>query len=428
MESHENFATVESLCEYIKALDTQRRSIRGVNNSALLIPVEAVLDLLNTSLREVMRAARIDKPYIPTDKTLLKILKEPHQLPTRGTLLRLLKDVPHQLMLQSLTDQDKDGYVWMTGEAWNSLFSSPLFIHHTSRDFWKDFVRDAKTLNAVDMHADKSYAEKLRVYADSPQVGRFGCSTVRPVLHAWLNQSLTGANAEGDQVIQHVMIADKLAVLLRMLAWLVADMVVDIWEMFENEEMQDIIPLDSFLPAIDPSTDEWCNPTTRALEQLAKRAGWQGKQRAITFLGNLWDRHDSTEKEPGSRTRLLRNWEQRRKGRPKFETFCSLAHAVTVEQALLAEESPEGRDYDTWMQAVILRIGESLSELLYALIKLGVEPCHIRGIMDAYRQEYRFAREALGKPMGQVENETAKIAARSLTPSIRSSYDRPDSD
>ncbi|WP_256898780.1 hypothetical protein [Pseudomonas syringae] len=133
-----------------------------------------------------------------------------------------------------------------------------------------------------------------------------------------------------------------------------------------------------------------------------KRAGWQGKQRAITFLGNLWDRHDAEQKEPGSRIRSLRNWEQRRKGRPKFQTFCSLANAVTVEQALLAGESAEGRDYDTWMQAVILRIGETLTETLYALNTLGVEATHIVGIMDAYRQEYRIAREALGKPMSQL--------------------------
>jgi hypothetical protein len=187
-----------------------------------------------------------------------------------------------------------------------------------------------------------------------------------------------------------------------MLAWLVADLVIGIWEMIQHDGMQDIIPFDNLLPAIDPVTGEWNNPTTRALEQLAKRAGWQGKQRAITFLGNLWDRHDAEQKEPGSRIRSLRNWEQRRKGRPKFQTLCSLANAVTVEQALLAGESPEGRDYDTWMQAVILRIGETLTETLYALNTLGVEATHIVGIMDAYRQEYRIAREALGKPMSQL--------------------------
>ena len=396
--------TAETLCDYIEMLDGEQKKFRGVDNSALLIPLDAVFKLLNTSIRELMRAVRVRKPYLPVDKTFSKMLIEPHRVPTRGTLLRLLREAPHQLMLEALVDQNKHGYVWITGEAWHSLFYSPFFTQQIARDFWTDFVRSAKTLNAVDMQSTKDHVLQLRVYADSPLVDRFGCPTVRAVLHGRLGAHLIEGLAEDDRAIQHVVASDRIAVLLRILAWLVADMVIDIWEMVERDEMQDIIPFDSLLPAIDPVNGEWNNPTTRALEQLAKRAGWQGKQRAITFLGNVWDRHDPEVKAPGSRIRSLRNWEQRRKGRPKFETFCSLAHAVTVEQALLAGVSPEGRDYDSWIQAVILRIGETLSEILYALNKLGLEAIHIMGIMDAYRQEYRFAREALGKPMSPPES------------------------
>jgi hypothetical protein len=399
MESPENAVTVETLCDYIEALDGDQRVFRKVNNNALLVPVEAVFKLLHTSLQEVARAARIHKPYLPVDKTFLKMLKAPHQVPSRGTLLRLLKEAPHQTILQAFIDQEANGYVWVTGEAWSSLFASPLFIHQTARDFWIAFVRDAATLNAVDLHSDKDRVVKLRTYADSPLVDRFGCSTVRATLQDRLRSSWAEEMPEDDQIILHVFVADRLAVLMRILAWLVADMVVDIWGMIERDNMQEIIPFDDVLPSIDPATGEWSNPMTRALEQLAKRAGWKGNQRAITFLGSLWDRHDPDGKEPGSRTRSLRNWEQRRKGRPKFETFVGLAHTVTVEQALLSNESPEGRDYDTWMQAAILRIGETLSELLHSLTKMGVEAHCITGIMDAYRQEYRFAREALGKPM-----------------------------
>lgn len=399
MECSEQSVTVENLCDYIEAMDGEQKACRGVTNNALLIPVEAVFKLLNTSFQEVVRTARTHKPYLPVDKTFLKMVRSPHQVPSRGTLLRLLRDAPHRSMLQALKDQDTNGYVWMTGEAWRALFSSPLFSHQTAKDFWIDFVQDATILNAVDLHSGKEHGENLRTYADSPLVDRFGCSTVRPILRSRLSPSWTEPIAEDDPLILHVVVADRLAVLLRILAWQVADIAVDIWEMIERDGMQNIIPFDSLLPAIDPTTGEWINPMSRALEQLAKRAGWKGKQRAITFLGSLWDRHDPDGKEPGSRTRSLRNWEQRRKGRPKFETFIGLARTVTMEQALLSKESPEGRDYDTWMQAVILRIGETLSELLYALNRMGVEAHYITGIMDAYRQEYSFAREALGKPM-----------------------------
>jgi len=400
MESPSISASVETLCDYILAIDSEQRVIRGVNNSALLMPIEAVMQLLHTSTREIFTAARQLRPFLPVDKTIAKLLAMPAQTPTRGTLLRLLRDVPHQVFLQSLIDQGKEDFIWLTGNGWHSLLSSQLFIHQAPRDFWISFLQEATVLNAVDMRSDKNFLARMQAYAKAPVVERFGCSTARLILDDWLSEKRDEEPMASDAVIQHVVVADRFAVLLRVLAWLVADMVVDIWEMVERDDMQDITPLESLLPAFDPVSSRWNNPTTRGLEQLAKRAGWQQKQRAITFLGNLWARHSSDdETEASSRIRLLRNWEQRKKGRPKFETLRSLAHAVTIEQALLSNESPEGRGYDVWMQAVILRVGETLSEILHALVTLGLGADHITGIMDAYRQEYRLAREALGKPM-----------------------------
>lgn len=405
MESPSISVSVETLCDYIQALDNEQRSVRGVNSSALLMPIETVMKLLHTSIRDVLTAARQLKPYLPVDKTVAKLLATPAQIPTRGTLLRLLRDAPHQVFLQNLIDQGQDDYVWMTANGWHSLFCSQLFIHQTPRDFWIGFLQEAKILNAVEMRPDKHFIARLHAYARAPLVERFGCSTVRNILDSRLSEVRDEEIAVSDAVIQQVVVADRFAVLLRILAWLVADMVIDIWGMVERDGMQDIIPLESLLPAFDPVSGKWSNPTTRGLEQLAKRAGWQKKQRAITFLGNLWAQHSSDGKtEASSRIRLLRNWEQRKKGRPKFETLRSLAHAVTLEQALLNKVSPEGREYDIWMQAVILRVGETLSEILHALDTLGLGAEHIMGIMDAYRQEYRFAREALGKPLSSYEN------------------------
>lgn len=400
MESPSITVSVETLCDYIQALDSEQNTVRGVNSNALLMPIETVLNLLHTSFREVLIAARQLKPFLPVDKTVAKLLATSAKIPTRGTLLRLLREVPHQAFLENLLEQGKEDFVWLTGNGWHSLFSSQLFMNQASRDFWISFLQRAKVLNVFEMRSDKRLVLRLQVYAKAPIVERFGCSTVRPILDARLDRAQDEEISPSDAVIQHVVVADRFAVLLRVLAWVVADMVIDIWEMIEGDGMQDIIPLESLLPAFDPVSRKWNNPTTRGLEQLAKRAGWQQKQSAITFLGNLWARHsaDGTT-EASSRIRLLRNWVQRKKGRPRFETLRSLAHAVTIEQALLSNESPEGREYDAWMQAVILRVGETLCEILHALVTLGLSAEHITGIMDAYRQEYRFAREALGKPM-----------------------------
>ena len=403
MESPSITVSVETLCDYIQALDSEQNTVRGVNSNALLMPVETVMNLLHTSLREVFITARQFKPFLPVDKTVAKLLATPAKIPTRGTLLRLLKEVPHQAFLQNLIEQGKEDFVWLTGNGWHSLFSSQFFINQASRDFWINFFQKAKALNVVEMRADNRLVLRLQAYAKSPVVERFGCSTVRTIMDARLDRMRDEEISPSDEVIRHAVVADRFAVLLRVLAWVVADVVVDIWEMIGRDGMQDITPLESLLPAFNPVSREWNNPTTRGLEQLAKRAGWKQKQSAITFLGNLWARHSvDGETEASSRIRLLRNWVQRKKGRPRFETLRSLAHAVTIEQALLSNVSPEGREYDAWMQAVILRVGETLCEILHALVTLDLSAEHITGIMDAYRQEYRFAREALGKPMSSI--------------------------
>lgn len=46
--------TAETLCDYIEMLDGEQRTFRGVNNSALLIPIEAVgvVDITGLTARE----------------------------------------------------------------------------------------------------------------------------------------------------------------------------------------------------------------------------------------------------------------------------------------------------------------------------------------------------------------------------------------
>lgn len=90
--------TAETLCDHIEMLGGEQRTLRGVDNSILLIPPDAVFKLLSTSMRELMRAVRVQKPYLPVDNTFSKMLMEPHRVPTRGTLLRLLREASHQVM------------------------------------------------------------------------------------------------------------------------------------------------------------------------------------------------------------------------------------------------------------------------------------------------------------------------------------------
>jgi hypothetical protein len=235
MESPSIRASVETLCGYIQALDNEQKCVRGINSNALLMPIETVMTLLHTSLREIFDAARQLKPFLPVDKPIAKLFATPAKIPTRGTLLRLLKELPHQVFLQNLIEQGKEDFVWLTGNGWHSLLSSQFFINQASRDFWISFFQKAKALNIVGIRAENRLVLRLQAYAKAPVVERFGCSTARTIMDARLERMRDEEISPSDEVIRQAVVADRLAVLLRVLAWVAAEMVVDIWEMIKRE-------------------------------------------------------------------------------------------------------------------------------------------------------------------------------------------------
>ena len=400
MDDHSLCVSPDNLYDYLLRLGDARKTIRIVGNNALLMSFEATLGLLHTSHGEIWSAARQQKPSLPVHKTIAKLLDIPPKPIGRGTFLRLMRTASCPKIIRPLIEQAAQDYLWPRASMWIGFFSSSFFLHQTASEYWIRFTEEATVLNAEQMQCGESLLAQMTAYARAPVVIRFGCKLMRPELDARLAELHNVGLVIEDPVLQRVHVADQLTVLIRILAWKVADIVVDMWGMFERDAMENVTPLESILPRLDPSTQEWSNPIASALAQLAKRGGWQQKQKATTFLGNLWSQRDIFEKtESSSRIRLLRNWVQRKKGRPRFETLLSLANAVTFEQAILAGVKPEGHDEDAWLQAAILRVAETLAVLLHALITLGIAAEHITAIMDAYKEEYRHARQALGKPI-----------------------------
>ena len=392
--------TPHELYDFLMSLDDEK-SVRLVQNNALLMPLKSVFVLLHIKHEDIWAAARKEKRFLPVPKTMVKLLEVPSRPIGRSAFTRFMKAAPnldavHALMI----DQLGHDYSWPRASEWMGLFDSSFFKHGASKCFWRQFVKEATELNVERLRSGSSALRLLAVYARDPLVWRFGCSVMRPVLEQRLSELDEDSYAESDPILHRVYIADHITVLMRMLAWQVADMVVDLWEMVEQDGMENDIPLESILPTLDIDTHEWSDPMTSALQRLATRAGWKGRQLATTFLGNLWARIDlSRQVTATSRLRLLRNWVQRKKGRPQFESLLSLASAVTQEQAILKGLSPEGRENDAWFQAAILRVAEALSLIRPYLSEQGFSAEQIAGVFDSYAAEYRTARELLGKPM-----------------------------
>ncbi len=162
------------------------------------------------------------------------------------------------------------------------------------------------------------------------------------------------------------------------------------------------IPLQELIPAFDEVAQEWSIPMQSALDRLAKMGGWQQEQKATRYLGQLWGR-EGGENGVESRIRLLRYWVQLKKGRPDFKTFLGLSRAVAAEKLRSAGADKGGMEQFAWYQAVILRVAETLSLVRLGLSRKGYSASELSELMSIYQQEFRTARDLLGKPIPLTE-------------------------
>jgi hypothetical protein len=391
------------LYERFKSLDDESKSIRVVNNNALLLPMDQILQLLNTSQREVWEAARVERRYLPVAKTVAKLTDEPLVLLGRSAMTRILRAMPVELAERALELPSRN-YFWPNGEQWRGLFISSFFAQPAAKSFWLQFVDAATTLNGA-LQSNDGAASVWEQYAASPLVARFGCPAFRPPCSLRIKNIGNDKESLDDPILVKCHTADVISVLLRIVAWHVADIVVtDIWDMVERDGQTDLVPLDSLLPRFDEKTNAWSNPTLSALEHLAKWSGWERKQGAPTYLGKLWAKYTASgSTEATSRIRVLRNWTQRKKGRPKFSSMLDLAYAAVSERCRIDGDDASPCEHDAHTQAAILRWAETLALLLAHLEHRGFSTEEISAVMSTYSVEYRTARRMLGKPMGSVD-------------------------
>jgi len=392
----------EELYEHLQSLDDVEKTIRVVRNTALLPSLGTVYKLLHTSREAVWDAMRAERPYLPVSKTMSKALCSPGNRLGRSASIRMMRAAQSIGMAGVLSEFLDLDYLWPPGNEWAGLFASNFFSQDISKKFWIGFVKEAMHLNAIELHPNVGRLRQWEVYAHSPTVNRYGCPAMREALFQRIAVLSSDKEAELDPTLDHVHVVDTFAVLIRLLAWCVADLTIEFWAQVEQDGMANDIPLQELIPAFDDVAQEWSSPMQSALDRLAKMAGWQQKQKATRFLGQLWGREggvDSVE----SRMRLLRYWVQLKKGRPDFKTFLGLSRVIAAEKLRSADVDKDAMEHFAWYQAVILRVAETLMLVRLDLSKKGYTTAELSGLMSIYQQEFRTARDLLGKPIQLAE-------------------------
>lgn len=392
----------EELYEHLQSLDDDEKTIRVVGNTALLPSLGAVYKLLHTSREAVWDATRAERPYLPVAKTMSKAWCSPGTCLGRSASVRIMRAAQSAGLAGVLSEFLDLDYLWPPGNEWAGLLASDFFSQDVSKKFWIAFVKEAMHLNAIELHPDLGRLRRWKVYAHSPTVNRFGCPAMREALIARLAVLSSDKEAELDPMLNRAHVVDTLAVLMRLLAWCVADLTIELWEQVERDGMAHDIPLQELIPAFDDVAQEWSSPMQSALDRLAKMAGWQQKQKATRFLGQLWGREggvDSVE----SRMRLLRYWVQLKKGRPDFKTFLGLSRVIAAEKLRSADVDKDAMEHFAWYQAVIMRVAETLTLVRLDLSKKGYTTAELSELMSIYEHEFRTARDLLGKPIQLAE-------------------------
>lgn len=398
MESLFSSLSPEELYEHLQSMDDVDASIRVVGNSLLLPPLSGVYKLLHTSREAVWDGMRIEMPFLPVAKTISKALCSPGKRLGRSASIRMMRAAQSTGMAGVLSEFLDLDYLWPPGNEWAGLFASNFFSQAISKKFWIGFVKEAMHLNAIELHPDAGRLRQWEVYAHSPMVKRYGFSAMREALFERLAVLSSDKEAELDPMLDRAHVADTFAVLMRLLAWCVADLTIEFWEQVERDGMVHVIPLQELIPAFDEVAQEWSNPMQAALDRLAGMAGWQQEQKSTRFLGQLWGSEGDVN-GVDSRIRLLRYWVKLEKGRPDFKSFLGLSGVVAAEKLRAEDLDPAGKELFAWYQAVILRFAETLSRVRVDLSSRGYSSVELSVLMSIYQSEFCIARDLLGKPV-----------------------------
>lgn len=388
----------EEFYEHLQSMDDVEKSVRLVRNSLLLPPLSNVYRLLHTSREAVWDGMRAEMPFLPVAKTISRAWGSPGARLGRSASIRMIRAAQGRGMAGVLSEFLDLDYLWPPGNEWAGLFASDFFSQDISKKFWIGFVKEVMHLNAIELHPDLGRLKQWEVYAHSSTVNRFGCPAMREALVERLAVLSSDKEAELDSMLDRAHVADTFAVLMRLLAWCVADLTIEFWEQIEQDGMAQDIPLQELIPVFDEVAQEWSIPMQSALDRLAKMAGWQQEQKATRYLGRLWGREGGVN-GVDSRMRLLRYWVKLEKGRPDFKSFLELSRVVASEKLRSAGADKHGIENFAWYQAVILRIAEVLSHVRLDLSRKGYSTLELSELMSLYRQEFCGARDLLGKPI-----------------------------
>ena len=374
------------------------RNVPIVRTNFLFLPIDAALQLLDTSTPELWKSIRQTRPGLPVWKSVKGLFAFEFPSLTQNLIDKFQRNAPDEAPVLRLVSKGLSAkFFWPAHPGWAGLFQSSLFRHDRAKLFWGHMLEEAYLLNTQRYRA--SGIEPFNVftaYNTDPTTLRLGCPLSREIIAQRL--ATCGPDIQQlDPAISQAFSADLTTVLVRICAWLMADKDAATSDRIIGSLQDSAIPLLDSVPKFDAVSQTWNSPIAAQLKSLARAAG---KQHLVTssFLARLWISPDQPDKQL-STTRLIRNWEQEKGGRPTFDSLLAVSKAVVEKLAAGRTYADEKMVDEYRYQAQLLRLAETMGYVRRELTAAKFPIPLIEAIFAVYETEYRLAREAVGKPI-----------------------------
>lgn len=196
-------------------------------------------------------------------------------------------------------------------------------------------------------------------------------------------------------------LADMASFLFRFAAWYMVDTSLAQWERAVQEGKHNEILFETLLP-VRMEDGGWSDSVESCLRYFADLCRCPANETLSSFLGRIWAEHDFAHEvfpEIASRQHSLRDWLSGNKGRPKRQSVLSLATAVAHKAAEVRGLTASKAQTEISGLVYRFHFAETSRYLLNEMQKKSFQEPLIEAVFYSYVEEYRKARQLLGKPL-----------------------------
>lgn len=373
-------------------MDSQSLTMTKIPRSRkdyLFVSMSLMMEILlgKTWLQAIYENRRKENPGWPTYKSLVKYSSGyESDLPSRPSSQLKLDSLMSYFSKRVCFSIVQDDFYWDRYSEWFGMLQGIPFYSEKTRNYWLNMLEEGRLLAFSLWNNRANPVASIQLYNNSDLVNKIGQPASRKILTDIFEIQV--ANKEtGAYELEMAMTADKFTVVLRVMAWILADRLVGLDGNKLVAEIRNGDFLDLLLPRWDENNSSWSNPVRRLLERMAEISGCQKDSAFVPFLAEKWDvveRCMAKKTDLKDKERLIRMWVDDNKiAEPIQENLDSFMRALSAECGIYS---------DSGVLVDMYRFSISMRKIWHYLRFEEMLPDELlSGVFSVYSQEFHHA-------------------------------------